>query len=604
MAEASLYIPFITKREAGSRLIEGPVSANMVDLDGQLVDPKWLREALPPWFQFGNIREQHNSARPVGKALSLDLDTPVGPSIVAKIVDDDCWRKCEEGVFSGFSIGIRDARIVRDGRAPRGTIMGGNIFEISVVDHPSVRKAAFGLVTKAAGGWKDLQTGTTLTALAPPPEDAHLVATAHLYKHISAEERSALPDADFAGPHRSFPIADQDDVEAAAHLTGHAADPEAVKDRIIRLAKAKRLHLPPSLKDTTKMPDPTADLNEEEAPFEAMLTKSAEDKDKVRREEEARKKEDQHGSADDEEDGEDDEDYSCPRCGKDVTKCACYRDMTKAAAEADDDLTYEEEVRKVAADFAAQMGGTRPIHGGSVPKGKAEAVHAYGAMHEGPEQAHAPFDHTDAQVRLDYTIRRAEHLVKRMADALDGMNSAGFSPNGAAKPGKEMPDGDPNHGMGALPSADQSWHGHQAATVTKGVDEDTVYRIATDVATLAVAEFFRQTSQVTKGAQVDSTQAAFREIVKGVAAEVAYEAFDQLEGRLAKVENQPLPPKGFAAPPPSARALEDLTPVQKSVMEAEIQKGLASMNDEQRTLAAAQFFASQWQGAPSPFSLR
>lgn len=62
---------------------------------------------------------------------------------------------------------------------------------------------------------------------------------------LTQAQRDALPLSDFASPNdRKFPIVDQSDVDAAASLIGKADDPEAVKTRIIAIAKRKGLKLP------------------------------------------------------------------------------------------------------------------------------------------------------------------------------------------------------------------------------------------------------------------------------------------------------------------------------------------------------------------------
>jgi len=61
---------------------------------------------------------------------------------------------------------------------------------------------------------------------------------------ISAKQRAAIADEDFAGPGKSFPIDTQAHLEAAAHLIGKAADPEAVKEKAIAIAKRKGFTLP------------------------------------------------------------------------------------------------------------------------------------------------------------------------------------------------------------------------------------------------------------------------------------------------------------------------------------------------------------------------
>lgn len=58
------------------------------------------------------------------------------------------------------------------------------------------------------------------------------------------EKRDKLPKEDFAGPDESFPIATQQDLDAAIHAIGRAKDPEVVKAGIKRIAKRKGLKLP------------------------------------------------------------------------------------------------------------------------------------------------------------------------------------------------------------------------------------------------------------------------------------------------------------------------------------------------------------------------
>lgn len=70
-------------------------------------------------------------------------------------------------------------------------------------------------------------------------------------KYIPEHVRASLPEDDFAGPNRSFPIRNEYDVEAAAYLVGHAQDPSAVKKKIIDIAKRKGIGLPGSWRNET-----------------------------------------------------------------------------------------------------------------------------------------------------------------------------------------------------------------------------------------------------------------------------------------------------------------------------------------------------------------
>jgi len=58
-------------------------------------------------------------------------------------------------------------------------------------------------------------------------------------------DRDTLPESDFAGPQRSFPIVTQSDVSDALHLPGAlAADPAAVRARVRSIARRKGLSVP------------------------------------------------------------------------------------------------------------------------------------------------------------------------------------------------------------------------------------------------------------------------------------------------------------------------------------------------------------------------
>ena len=53
-----------------------------------------------------------------------------------------------------------------------------------------------------------------------------------------------------AGPHGSFPITSQHNVDSAAKLIGHAQNPAAVKAKVERIASEKGYSLPKSWRKT------------------------------------------------------------------------------------------------------------------------------------------------------------------------------------------------------------------------------------------------------------------------------------------------------------------------------------------------------------------
>lgn len=170
---ASYFIPFTAKGDDSQRIVEGYVSSPAVDCDEQIVDQNWLKAELPGWMlRYGNIREQHNPQRAVGRAQTVDLQAQPGPYLAAKIVDDEAWRKVQAGVYNGFSVGIKAPKIVYDGTAKHGRIAGGTLIEISIVDRPANEAAKF-VVLKRAGAraWKLGDGGPVVEDTAPATAD-------------------------------------------------------------------------------------------------------------------------------------------------------------------------------------------------------------------------------------------------------------------------------------------------------------------------------------------------------------------------------------------------------------------------------------------------
>lgn len=110
----------------------------------------------------------------------------------------------------------------------------------------------------AADGWMD---PTYLLPIGQTPCGSHChcayewrfidpPGAAATMSKLSKAERDKLPESDFGDPKRRlFPIVDQDDVESAAHLIGKAKDKDAVKARVIAIAKRKKFRIPEAWDD-------------------------------------------------------------------------------------------------------------------------------------------------------------------------------------------------------------------------------------------------------------------------------------------------------------------------------------------------------------------
>lgn len=133
----------------GDLFVYGKATGPDLDLDEQRCDPTWLKTAMPAWAQWANVREQHSAiAAGVGVETVADGDDWFVKSLV---VDEGSKRKVEKGVLKGYSVGIRNARVVKDATAPGGRIVAGDIVELSLVDRPCNPTATMAIAKSADG---------------------------------------------------------------------------------------------------------------------------------------------------------------------------------------------------------------------------------------------------------------------------------------------------------------------------------------------------------------------------------------------------------------------------------------------------------------------
>lgn len=135
--------------EKGFLDVYGIASSPREDLDEQICDPAWLKSAVPDWYQWANVRAMHGS---VAAGVGKELEHGEGDQwwLKSKVVDKDSIDKVTEGVYKGYSVGIRNAKVIKDAKARGGRIVGGTIVEISLVDRPCNPDAVMSLA-KAQG---------------------------------------------------------------------------------------------------------------------------------------------------------------------------------------------------------------------------------------------------------------------------------------------------------------------------------------------------------------------------------------------------------------------------------------------------------------------
>lgn len=140
MGEFNFFLP-IAKMDRDNHTVSGYASTPAKDSDGEIITLKAVREALPDYMRWGNIREMHQ-LKAVGTAQQANIDEK-GLFLTAKIVDPAAWDKCLEGVYKGFSIGGRKLA------ASGNKVTEIELLEISVVDRPANPECSFALAKSA-----------------------------------------------------------------------------------------------------------------------------------------------------------------------------------------------------------------------------------------------------------------------------------------------------------------------------------------------------------------------------------------------------------------------------------------------------------------------
>ena len=176
MAQDITYAYFgnltVKRGDDGYMRVKGLATDATLDLDEQICDPEWLKTAMPEWFKIGNIREMHQS-KAIGKAMEME-QSGTGFVVEAKIVDSEAARLVEEGIYTGFSVGIKGARVEKSESAPGGMIRSGKIVEVSLVDRPANPSCVIELAKSVKG---ELVKGAAMADIEKDAIDTEAIMT-------------------------------------------------------------------------------------------------------------------------------------------------------------------------------------------------------------------------------------------------------------------------------------------------------------------------------------------------------------------------------------------------------------------------------------------
>ncbi|WP_372395290.1 hypothetical protein ABMY26_06690 (plasmid) [Azospirillum sp. HJ39] len=148
----------LVKVDEERRLIHGRAVQEVPDRSREILDYESAKPAFLEWSKAcedataglskGNVRVMHGKSV-AGKVVDIAFnDDEKAIDIVVKVVDDNEWRKCLEGCYTGFSVGGSYAKKWQDGEFTRYT---PRVTEVSLVDRPCIPTAKFFSIHKADG---------------------------------------------------------------------------------------------------------------------------------------------------------------------------------------------------------------------------------------------------------------------------------------------------------------------------------------------------------------------------------------------------------------------------------------------------------------------
>ena len=141
ISHRKFYVPF-SKVDKAKRTVWGIAQSEDVDSQDDMLTFEASVEAFGAWA--GNIREQHDNTKAVGKAVDVIADPDTRRITVGAKVSvgaEDTWQKVLDGTLTGFSIGgqILESSFVHSDKLDRSIrkVTKYELYELSLVDVPA-----------------------------------------------------------------------------------------------------------------------------------------------------------------------------------------------------------------------------------------------------------------------------------------------------------------------------------------------------------------------------------------------------------------------------------------------------------------------------------
>jgi hypothetical protein len=229
------------KQDDGTLMVYGPAISTDLDSDGQRFSQEFIDKAMPAWLRDGaNVREQHDPKRAVGVGVGLTRGDDGAQLLAAKVVDSEAIKKVDHKVLRGFSVGVREPRIVMGkADAPGGEIVGGRVIEVSLVDRPANGRCLFEMAKADGSGALQPIDDPKVVEHDDTPDATKSDVPDVEKRDFPAKEREEAAESGEAMKDGAYPVKSKSDLRNAIKAVGRGgADHDAIRRHIIARAKA------------------------------------------------------------------------------------------------------------------------------------------------------------------------------------------------------------------------------------------------------------------------------------------------------------------------------------------------------------------------------
>lgn len=217
------FVPF-TKVDSVQRLVSGVVTAELPDKAQEVCDYEKSKPFYMAWSEeiakasggknVGNLRVMHGlTAAGAGKSIEF-RDDKKEIAMCFKVVDDDAWKKVQEGVLTGFSHGGRKVGDMVPDPVFKGCMRYvANPIEISLVDAPCLASARFEYVK--ADGTSELRKFAKTEKETPMDHEAFHRAASQHHADLATEHEANAEKC--YGKAEGCGDSDEERIKAAGH---------------------------------------------------------------------------------------------------------------------------------------------------------------------------------------------------------------------------------------------------------------------------------------------------------------------------------------------------------------------------------------------------